>query len=157
MTSQVAGVDFAEFFKRCVQSPETLPYDEAFGYVGLRLNKTAQKEPFNAGLSVQFDNPRGPVIENVRNNSPAETAGLQSGDEVITVGGRSVSKNSWLTTLAHYKSGDAIPITVKRNRRTIKANMVLTEPERLEYKIEERTDATAEQKALRASWLTGVR
>jgi len=157
VTSQVAGVDFAEFFKRYVQSPETLPYDEALGYVGLRVNKTLQKEPFNAGLSMQFDNPRGPVIENVRNNSPAETAGLQSGDEVITVGGRNVSKNTWLTTLARYKSGDAIPITVKRNRRTIKANVVLTEPERLEYKIEERADATAEQRALRASWLSSVR
>jgi Predicted protease with the C-terminal PDZ domain len=155
VASQVAGVDFADFFKRHVQNPETLPYEEAFGYVGLRVNKTPQKEPFNAGLSMQFDNPRGPVIENVRNNSPAETAGLQSGDEVITVGGRSASKNTWLTTLARYKSGESIPITVKRNRRTIKANMVLTEPERLEYKIEEQGDATAEQKALRASWLSG--
>ena len=152
VTSQIAGVDFADF-KRYVQSPETLPRK----LLDMFDLKNSAKEPFNAGLSMQFDNPRGPVIENVRNNSPAEAAGLQSGDEVVTLGGRSISKSTWLATLARYKSGDSIPITVKRNRRTIKANMVLTEPERLEYKIEERADVTAEQKALRASWLSGVR
>jgi predicted metalloprotease with PDZ domain len=155
ITSQIAGIDFEEFFRRHVHSPDHLPYDEAFGYVGLRVNKNPQKEPYNAGLSLQFDNPRAPQIENVRNDSPAENAGLQSGDEVVSVGGKSVSKNTWLTTLANYKTGDSIPITVKRNRRTIKTNLVLGEPERFEYKIEERTDATAEQKALRTAWLSG--
>jgi len=31
----------------------------------------------------------------------------------------------------------------------------LKETERFEFKIEERADATAEQKALRAAWLSG--
>jgi predicted metalloprotease with PDZ domain len=60
-----------------------------------------------------------------------------------------------LTTFARYKTGQSIPITVKRNRRTVKTNIVLGEAERFEFKIEERADATAEQKALRAAWLNG--
>jgi hypothetical protein len=31
----------------------------------------------------------------------------------------------------------------------------LGQPERFDYRIEEKTDATAEQKALRAAWLSG--
>lgn len=38
--SQVAGADMSEFFARHVRGTETLPYDEAFAYVGLRLVKS---------------------------------------------------------------------------------------------------------------------
>jgi predicted metalloprotease with PDZ domain len=155
VASKVAGVDFEDFFNRYVRSTETLPYEEAFGYVGLRVTRTPLKEPFNAGLSVQFDDPRSPIVDSVRNDSPAETAGLQKGDEIVEIGGRNVNKNTWLAALARYRTGQSIPITVKRNRRTIKANMIVGEPERVEFKIEERGDATSEQKALRAAWLNG--
>jgi predicted metalloprotease with PDZ domain len=155
VASKVAGVDFEDFFNRYVRSTETLPYEEAFGYVGLRVTRTSLKEPFNAGLSVQFDDPRSPIVDSVRNDSPAETAGLQKGDEIVEIGGRNVNKNTWLAALGRYKTGQSIPITVKRNRRTIKANMIVGEPERVEFKIEERGDATSEQKALRAAWLSG--
>ncbi|HEY5444628.1 MAG TPA: PDZ domain-containing protein, partial [Pyrinomonadaceae bacterium] len=155
VASRVAGIDLSEFFKLHVFDTATLPYEEAFRPVGLQVTRNPMKEPFNAGLSLQFDNPRAPMIENVRNNSPAENAGLQSGDEIVNVAGVSVTRNSWLSTLARYKTGQSIPITVKRNRQTIKANIVLGEPERFEWKIEDRRDATAEQKQLRAVWLSG--
>jgi predicted metalloprotease with PDZ domain len=155
VASQRAGFDFSDFFKRYVRDVEMLPYEEAFAYVGLRLVKTQAKEPFNAGLSVEFDDPRAAVVENVRNYSPAEDAGLQSGDEIVSVGGGKPTKDSWLKTLARFKTGDSVPVTVKRDRRTIQTKMVLREPERFEYRIEEKADATPEQKALRAAWLSG--
>ena len=147
VASRRSGVDFADFFKRYIRDVEVLPYEEAFAYVGLRLVKTQAKEPFNAGLSIQ-----GTVIENVRNNSPAEDAGLQAGDQILSLAGKDVTKD-WLKTLARFKTDDSVPITVKRDRQTIKTNIVLGQPERFDYRIEEKTDATAEQKALRAGWL----
>ena len=117
--------------------------------------KTQAKEPFDAGLRIEFENPSEGVIMSVRNNSPAEDAGLQTNDEIISLGGKTVTKDSWMKTLARYKPGDSVPVTVKRDRRTIKANLVLGQPERFEYKIEEKPDATAEEKALRAAWLSG--
>lgn len=149
-----SGIDLSDFFKRYIHDVEVLPYDEAFAYVGLRLVKTQAKEPFDAGLALEFANDREAKIENVRNNSPAEDAALQAGDQVISIGGKGVSRD-WLKTLARYKPGDAVPITVKRDRRTIKANIVLGQPERFDYRIEEIPSATAEQKALRAKWLRG--
>src|SRR6185503_12433320 len=80
IVSHRSGVDFSDFFKRHVRDVEVLPYDEAFAYVGLRLTKSQAKEPFDAGLSIQFEDPREGIIENVRNNSPAEDAGLQAND-----------------------------------------------------------------------------
>ena len=155
VASRRAGFDLGDFFKRHVRDVEVLPYEEAFGYVGLRLVKTQAKEPFDAGMWVTFEDPREGVIENVRNNSPAEDAGLQSQDAIVSLGGKDVTKDSWLKTLARYKTGDSVPVVVRRDRRTIKTNIVLGQPERFDYKIEERSDASAEQKALRAAWLSG--
>ena len=152
VASRRSGVDFSDFFKRYVRDVEVLPYDEAFAYVGLRLVKTTSKEPFNAGLSMEFE--RGPIIENVRNNSPAEDAGLQVGDRIVSLAGKEVTSD-WLKMLARYKTGDSVPITVKRDRQTIKANIVLGQPDRFDYAIQEKADATAEQQALRAAWLKG--
>jgi predicted metalloprotease with PDZ domain len=155
VASRVTGFDLEDFFKRYVHNVETLPYDEAFGYVGLLLTRNQAKQPFNAGLVLQFENPTAPTIENVRNNSPAEDAGLERGDEILNLVGKDVTKDSWLSTLARYKTGESVPLTVKRDRRTIKANLVLGQPERFEYRIEARADATTEQKELRAAWLNG--
>ena len=155
VASRRAGFDLSDFFKRHIRDVEVLPYDEAFAYVGLRLVKTQAKEPFSGGMWIQFEDPGHGVIGNVRNNSPAEDAGLQQGDEIVSLEGKDVTQDSWRKTLARFKSGDSVPVTVKRDRRTIKTNLVLGEPDRFDYKIEERPDATSEQKALRAAWLTG--
>jgi len=155
VVSEMAGSDFGDFFKRHVRSVETLPYDEAFGYAGVRLVRSAAKDPFNGGMSLQFDAPNMAVIENVRNDSPAEGAGLQSGDEVVSLAGRALTKDAWPRVLSRFKTGDSVPITVKRDRETIKSNLTLGPPERFEYRLEARPDATAEQMALRAAWLSG--
>ena len=154
IVSEMAGAGFHDFFKRYVRDVEVLPYDEAFGFVGLRVVKTPAQEPFNAGLSVQFEDSVA-VIENVRNNSPAEVAALQQRDEIVSLGGKKVTRDSWLKTLARYTTGDSVSFVVKRDRRTIKGAIVLAEPERFDYRIEERSDATDQQRALRAAWLNG--
>jgi predicted metalloprotease with PDZ domain len=155
IASRRTGIDFTDFFKRHIRDVEVLPYDEAFAYVGLSLVKTQAKQPFDGGLALKSEDSRELVIENVRNNSPAEDAGLQNGDEVVSLGGKTVTADSWLKTLARFNPGDSVPITVKRDRRTIKTNIVLGQPDRYDYVIEEKPDTTAEQKALRARWLSG--
>jgi predicted metalloprotease with PDZ domain len=155
VASRRAGFDFTDFFKRHVRDVEVLPYEEAFGYAGLRLVKAQAKEPYDAGMRIEFEDPREGIIMNVANNSPAEDAGLQANDEIVSLGGKSVTRDSWMKTLARYKPGDSVPVTVRRDRRTIKVNIVLGQPERFEYRIEEKAGATAEEKALRATWLRG--
>ena len=153
IASQIAGADLADFFSKHVRLPEVLPYDEAFGYVGLKLTRNQMRHPNSAGITLDSDEEAGMRILNVRNNSPAEDAGLQVGDEIVDVAGRKVTQDSWFVTLARYKAGDSVPITVKRDRQMIKTKIVMGQPDRFEYKIELKPDATPEQKALRAAWL----
>ncbi len=153
IVSRRSGHDFSDFFKRHVRDVELLPYDEAFGHVGLRLVKTQSKEPFDAGLGIDFED-RKAVVSFVISNSPAEDAGLQTKDQIVSLAGKNVGED-WRKTLARFKPGDSVPVTVKRDRRTINTNLLLRQPERFDYKIEERADATTEQKALRAAWLSG--
>jgi predicted metalloprotease with PDZ domain len=120
------------------------------------LVKSQAAEPFNAGLAVEFEGDVA-IIESVRNNSPAENAGLQQNDEIVSLAGRKVGKDSWLKTLARYKKGDAIAIVVKRNRNTLKKQIILGDPDRFEYRIQEKPDATDPQRALRAAWLFTAR
>jgi predicted metalloprotease with PDZ domain len=119
----------------------------------LKLIKTPKAQPHNGGITIGGDEEAGLRITNVKNNSPAEDAGLDVGDEIVDVAGRKVTRETWFTTLGHYKAGDAVPITVKRDRKTIKTKMIMGQPERFEYKIEFKADATVEQKALRDAWL----
>ena len=147
MVALRSGVDFSDFFKRHIRDVEVLPYDEAFAYVGLRLVKTPAKDPYDLGLSFQLGPTRQAITTNVRNNSPAEDAGLQAGDVIVSFAPKD--------PLARLKAGDSVPVTIKRDRNTIKTNIVVGEPELFDYRIEEKPDATAEQKALRAAWLHG--
>jgi predicted metalloprotease with PDZ domain len=153
VASEVAGIDLKDFFDRYTRMTETLPYDEAFGYVGLRLVREQAAEPFNAGMSISWESDDVVVLADICHNTPAEDAGLQRDDELVTIGGKKVTRENWLKLLARFKEGNRVPVTVKRDRKTINTTIVLGSPDRFQYRIEEKKDATAGQKALRAAWL----
>ncbi len=157
VASQVSGYDFTDFFTRYVRDVEVLPYDEAFAYLGLHVARSVAREPYNGGIAVDWEDTESLRIGSVRNDSPGENAGLEEDDEILTLGGKNIKRENWLVALSRYKQGDRIPITVKRDRRTIKTTLVLGVPERFEYRIEEKKDATLQQKALRQAWLNGTR
>jgi len=156
VASQVSGYDFSDFFTRYVRDVETLPYDEAFGYLGLRVVREQAREPYNAGITLDWEDNTNLRIKSVRNYSPAEDAGLQEGDEILKLAGKNIKRENWLVALSRYKEGDRVPLAVKRDRRTIQATLKLGPPERFEYRIEVKTDATAQQKSLREAWLKGA-
>jgi predicted metalloprotease with PDZ domain len=155
VASEVGGFDLHGFFRLYVRDLTMLPYDEAFQFVGLSLVREQARQPFNAGIGIDYQDKGSLTISVVHPNSPAEDAGLQEGDEVVSLGKKDISRENFLISLARYKQGDRVPITVKRDRRTIQTTLLLGAPERVEYRIEERKDATPQQKALRAAWLKG--
>ena len=154
VASEVAGFDLADFFARYTRDVQPLPYEEALGYVGLRLIREQAREPYNAGLSLEPTEVADEVVvANVRENSAAEDASLEQGDELLSIGGRKVTRENWLKNFARFKTGDRIPISVRRDGHVIQTTIVLGDPDRFEYRIEEDRNATASQKALRAAWL----
>ncbi|HWN09273.1 MAG TPA: PDZ domain-containing protein [Pyrinomonadaceae bacterium] len=156
VASEVARQDLSGFFRRYVRNVETLPYEEAFAFLGLRVVREPARQPYDAGITVDWGSKGFLTIGSVRNGSPAEDAGLQRGDEIVSLGRKNIARENWLVSLNRFKPGDRIPISVKRDRRTIDTAIVLTAPERFEYRIEEKRDATPQQKTLREAWLTGA-
>jgi predicted metalloprotease with PDZ domain len=155
VASEVAGFDLSSFFARHVRGVEVPPYDEALGYVGLRLVHELAREPYNAGIILNPRDSQAVRIANVLSGSVAEDAGLQPGDEINSLGGKKVTDRNFLSTLNRSGQGDRISVSFKRDRQTLTTTLVLGPPDRFEYRIEERGDATSAQKALRAAWLRG--
>jgi len=155
VASQVSGYDFTYFFSHYVRDVEPLPFDEAFAYLGLRLVREQAREPYDAGITLDWEDKASLRIKSVRNYSPAEDAGLQEGDEILKLGGKNIKRENWLVALSRYKQDDRVPLFVKRDRRTIQTTLKLGAPERFEFQIQEKMDATPQQKALREAWLKG--
>lgn len=156
VTTAVAGRDMSDFFRRYVRGAEVLPYDEAFGYLGLKLVREPAREPYTAGIQLDEETQQVVRIRSVRNDSAAEAAGLQADDVILSLGGKTVTQMSWAELLNQHKRGERVPVTVRRDRQTIQAIITLADPERYTYRIEERSDATPEMRALRAAWVKGM-
>jgi predicted metalloprotease with PDZ domain len=155
VASEVSATDLSTFFARYTRGTETLPYDEAFSYFGLQLTREPARQTYNAGLAVDWGASGNLTIGSVRAGSTGEDAGLQAGDEIISLGRKEVKRENFLVMLNRFRQGERVPITVKRDRRTISTTLLLGPPERFEYRIEERADETPQQQALRAAWLKG--
>src|SRR5688572_21251350 len=154
VVSEVAGVDFNDFFAMHVRSVAMPPYDEALNYVGLHLVRQRATD-HDSGIRLNDRNPGATVIGNVINGSAAEDAGLQPGDEILNINGKKVSDRSDLDALDRFKQGEGVPISFKRDGRTLRTTLLLKPMDRFEYRIEQKPDETAAQKALRAAWLKG--
>ncbi len=90
------------------------------GWLGVWLGRLTEQEARRQGL----DAVRGVKIDSVFANSPAQRAGLKSGDIVLSINGHPVDNNSQLSVLvASAKSGQPIPIEIVRDgeRETLTA------------------------------------
>jgi predicted metalloprotease with PDZ domain len=155
VTSEVAGRDMTDWFGKYVRGVEPLPYDEALAAVGLRLVKAVENQPYTAGIVIDRDDRQPLRLGSLETDSPAQQAGLQQGDVLLTIGGTSVTPENWFSALNRYKQGDRIPVTVRRFRRTLELTLQLGPPELYNYRIEEIPGAFADAKRLRTGWLEG--
>jgi predicted metalloprotease with PDZ domain len=151
--SEVAGTDMADFFAKYVRGTETLPYDDALRGVGLRLVKSPSNQPYTAGIVFDPEDRQGMRLGALRTGSPAERGGLQQGDVLVEIGGVSVSRENWRSTLNRFKQGDRVPVSVRRFREPLALSIQLDGPETFIYRIEEDPGASPQARALRAAWL----
>jgi predicted metalloprotease with PDZ domain len=115
------------------------------------------REAYTAGITLEREEAQKAKIGNVRNGSSAEDAGFERGDVILSIGGENVTRATWISALNRFKQGARVPVTVQRDRRIIQTAITLGAPDVYTYRIEERTDASAQARALRAAWLSGKR
>jgi predicted metalloprotease with PDZ domain len=157
VTSEVAGVDMHDFFDRYVRGVEKLPYEEALAGIGLKLQTTPASNQWFGGLRFDHDGSGVINIDSVRPGSPAEVAGISGGDQLLFVGGEKISEANLTKLATRYKAGDRIPVTFKRDRRELKATIILDHPELLKYTLEVDKGTASALSASRISWLEGKR
>lgn len=154
VVSEASGTDMSEFFKRYVRGVESPRYEEAFAQVGLRFVREP-RQPVSVGISIDESDRANYAIGRVRPDSPAADAGLEVGDKILFFGGLKLTPTNFLSLLGRYKPGARVALIVRRGARTVQTSITLGEPQSWNYRIEEMKDASAEVRALRASWASG--
>jgi predicted metalloprotease with PDZ domain len=154
VTSEVAGADMSDFFKRYVRGVETPPYEEAFAQVGLRFVRQP-RSPVTVGIGADENEQAKFKIASVRPNSAAANAGLQEGDVITLFGATKLTPGNLLRTVGRYKPGDQVPLVVSRGGKIIRLTITMGPPQLFDYRIEELPNAPLEAKARRVAWLNG--
>jgi predicted metalloprotease with PDZ domain len=150
----VSHADLRWFFAKYVAGTEEIPWNDVFRSVGLRLVES-KSTTADAGFvaSRNFDGPM--TVAAVTAGSAAERAGLQTGDAILEINGKSVGQES-SQDFSRISPGDAITLKVRGRRsgdRELKWNV--GSREEVSYEIKDLEKVTPEQQARRAAWLKG--
>jgi predicted metalloprotease with PDZ domain len=154
VTLRLTDLDADDFFKRYVRGVERPPYEEALNGAGLRLVRSSVA-PVSIGVTGDEDDRVNFKIAVVRSDSPAATAGLQTGDVIVALGGTKLTPDNFFKALARFKPGDRVAVTISRDGRMATKELTFAAPQVFDYRIEEIPNASPRAKALRAAWLNG--
>jgi len=150
--AKVAGRRFDDFFRRYVYGTETLPYEQALGYAGLKLAVTpAAATDVALGATISPAGGRQTVSSVVRDGS-AWQGGLSVGDEILSLDGARVTDD--LNKLVAGRAvGSELKLLVTRDGQIREVAFPLLASALRRYRIEQAPNPTAEQQAVLAKWL----
>ncbi len=93
-----------------------------------RLGVSIQGLDADLAQNFGLDKPKGALIANVENGSPAEKAGLQPGDVVLGVNGQKVDNSADLPRIiGEQKPGSVVHLSIWRDRKTREVSVTLGE------------------------------
>ncbi|QJX49308.1 M61 family metallopeptidase [Hymenobacter taeanensis] len=150
--AKVAGRRFDDFFRRYVYGTETLPYETALGYAGLKLS-VATAAATDVALGANFSAAGGKqTVSSVLRDGSAWQGGLSVGDEILAVDGARVTDdpNKLMTNRA---VGSQVKLLVAREGQTKELTFPLLASSARRYRIERQTNPTAEQQTVLNKWL----
>jgi len=150
----VTHADLSSFFSKYVSGTEEIPWNDFFRSVGMYLVE-AKNTVGDAGFAASrnFDGPM--IVEAVTANSDAERTGLQTGDTILEINGRSVGQEA-SEEIAALASGDTVTLKVRSRRggeRELKWKVGARDE--VTYELKDMDNISAEQRARRAAWLAG--
>lgn len=152
--AEYAGEDFAEdFFSKYVFDSQVPDYENLLATVGVNFGK-ANAGKASLGTPIQIENGIGTLRGNAVVGSPIYKAGIESGDEILSIGGKSLSDAENVDEiLSQYKPGDKVDIIFKRWGEEKTAKVELGEDS--SFKTELNSGANRAKKSARESWLSG--
>ena len=151
--NRTAGADLSAEFDLLVRSARAVPWNRYLGYAGLRL-RSGPRPSVDTGLTLSNPPGMGLIVAAVEADGPAEKAGFQVGDRLLRVGGSPVA-GAVETVLAGFEEAAERAVRVRVQREDAEEVLKLS-PKRSgteAYEIVEVQGASAQQLAIRDSWL----
>ncbi|MGV0027468.1 M61 family metallopeptidase [Phormidesmis priestleyi ANT.L61.2] len=149
----VAGFDLTNFCDRYLDGTEELPFDEYLSGFGLRLQSNVENGlPPYTGMTVRSEHGRS-LIKLVEANSPAQTAGINVGDELLAIDGLRVTAEQLNDRLRDYEIGDAIEVTLFHQDELRLCLVKLAEPRPTQYQVVAIEQPTKTQQQNLKGWL----
>ena len=148
---RVAGIPLPEIFEYA-STTHDIDYDRYLAYAGLELEKP--RELPEAGLgAIAEDNDGRMVMTAIEVGSPAQQAGLATGDQVKTLNGVTVNAKTFTDALIARKPGDKIKLAVSRNDTDRQVEVVLGHKMERSFKILPVANPDPLAAAIRKDWL----
>lgn len=158
VTRAANGKSFTDFYARYIDGREPYPWDAVLPLAGLRLARDTIREP-RVGISTIQDS-SGIHVMDVAAGSPAGDAGVQVGDDLITIGGIGADDPLWAEKFrARYaasREGTELPIRVRRDGREQTLTARLHFGVRVVSHIAEDPRASAKARRVREGLLHGT-
>jgi len=147
-----AGKELADtYFNRYIYDSQVPDYERLLESVGVSFVQ-ANPERAALGTPVEIENGRGILQSNALAGSPLYEAGIEQGDEILSIGGQPLQGASSINELmSGYNPGDSVEVVFKRWGEERTAEVGLGADPEISTKID--PDADEEALARRKQWL----
>ncbi len=167
LASNLSGLDLEPFFRQALRTTIDPPLGILLAQFGVRLHMRSAESDADAGgvrgrreerprpwlgLKVQMADGRVRV-SHVAADSPAQQAGLAAGDELLALGGRRVTPETWEASIDRLTAGSEVTCHVFRDQHLIALRCIPSPAPRDTCYLSLDTEADAETTARRNAWL----
>ncbi|MFN9856759.1 MAG: PDZ domain-containing protein, partial [Pseudanabaena sp.] len=148
---QVAGIDLTDFWDNYLYGTKEIDYNYYFDPFGLELRSTRQDVLFT-GLTLKSKNSIAEV-EKVEFGSPAQKAGISTGDSILAIAGIRITVDSFNERLKDFAVGDVIAVTIFQQDLLKTVEIVLREPVYSHFELVQISNASPVQETNLKLWL----
>jgi predicted metalloprotease with PDZ domain len=151
VAEEIAGTSLESFFAKSVRGRDELDYETALRTFGLRFKKAMAET--QAWIGIETTSRDGKlVITSVREDAPAQGAGLAAEDELIAIGGYRVDARTLTERLQQFRPGDRVDVLVARRDALRTLSLVVGEAAG-SWKLDVDPDASPEAVKTREAWM----
>ena len=150
------GVFANEFFDRYIQGRDVVDYRRLLALAGLVLEPNHKGRPWIGPVALEFGDRSATITEPTIEDTPIYRAGLDRGDELLSVDGMALSGAGRLEELVmRRRPGDTLRVSIRRRGAVKDMTIDIIEDPRLHVVPVETTgrDMTASERAFRDQWL----
>lgn len=148
---------YRDFFERYIAGTAELDYDQGLGYAGLRLEwgyRKAQHGAPPAWLGLRFKTEGGrTLVASIRSDSPAYSAGIYAGDELLALDGWRVNEMLLRDRIAERTPGATVTLSVFRHDALLHIPVTLAEAPYDTLKLVRVNQPDTLQEQIYRSWL----